>query len=196
MGFLIDTIPKINTHTADLDAHTKNMLEVLATGEHIVPIPGIGRATQTLAADRLYASILIVARDITVDRIAIEVTVGGAGGTKARLGIYSVGDNLAPGALVDDSGEVAVDSTGVKAITIDQALTKGIYYTALVTDGTPTIRRATPYWSPMGFAGTNFDIILLGNYRSFTYAALPDPFGIPTTESWMPLVLLRVKTLD
>ena len=104
-------------HAADLDAHTKNVLEIVRTGEYYLS-PSHGYGTLTMVANRLYARPLVVVRDITIDRLAIEVTSAGAAGTKARLGIYNVGTNLYPGTLILDAGEVAVDATGIKAATI------------------------------------------------------------------------------
>ncbi|GAI01197.1 unnamed protein product, partial [marine sediment metagenome] len=50
---------------------------------------------------------LVVPRDITVDRIAVDIEVAGEAGSKARLGIYRNGANLYPGTLVVDAGEIA-----------------------------------------------------------------------------------------
>lgn len=167
-----------SAHGADLDAHTKNLFEELRTGEYHITLFG-GRATASLTANTLYALPLLVARDMTIDRIAIQVTSAGAAGTKARLGIYELGTNLYPGALLLDAGEVDVDGTGVLAITIDQALTKGIYFTAVVSDGTPQLRSviADDLTSPLfGLLSTNFNIHHNLWSVAHTYAALPDPF--------------------
>jgi hypothetical protein len=64
------------------------------------------------------------------DRIAVRVTIATSAGGLLRLGIYKAGAGWQPGALVLDAGDVAVDSTGVKAITINQALPAGRYLLA------------------------------------------------------------------
>jgi len=197
MGFLIDTIPKINTHTADLDAHTKNIMEVMMTTHYLMPFP-LSAANKVLTADRLYACPLVIARDVTIDKIAIQVVSAGAAGTKARLGLYQMTGNWAPGALVADYGTVDVDSTGGKAITIDPAvsLSKGAYFTALVTDGTPTIYKGILSWTPLGMTTGSFGSRYAQYYRAFTYDALPDPWGTAdASEGDLLLVLLNIASL-
>ena len=164
-------------HQALLDAHTKNILEIARTGEYLFnAFAYYAAATQTLTANRLYATPFWVARAMTVDRIAIEVATAGAAGEAARLGIYKDGTNLYPGDLVVDAGTVAVDSTGIKTVTISEALTKGLYWVAVVSDGTPGIR-AWPLCCPwLGLKATGFAYPQMGWYVAYTYAALPDPY--------------------
>lgn len=183
-------------HAADLDAHTKNIFEELRTGGYPQPSPIFSVPATALTANRLYGTYHIIARDLTVDRITAYITGAGAGGTKARMGIYRVGNNLAPGELVLDAGEVAVDSApaGLK-ISIDQALTKGIYYTAINSDGTPTFRFISSTTNGIGNA---YYYAVSGWYAAQTYGALPDPFpssGL-TKGQTTPLVQVRIKTLD
>lgn len=105
-------------------------------------VPGWGfsaGSTDALTTGRILFIPIYIAETFTFDRIAIDVTVAGAGGTKARLGIYNYSDGL-PTSLVLDAGTVAVDSTGDKELTIDQELTPGYYFLALVCDGAPTVR--------------------------------------------------------
>ena len=189
-------------HIARLDAHTKNPREVFRTGEYMYPFlisfKDISQVSAT--ADTLYAVPFLVARDMTVDRIAIYVATLAAG-KSARLGIYRDGTNLYPGDLLLDAGEVSVASSGLKAITIDQALTKGIYWLAIVSDGAPVIRAAaftvqTVLGLGVGFGATDPQT---GWSVSYTYAALPDPFtagGSFTTQHNKFLICLRLKTLD
>jgi len=184
-------------HKALLDAHTKNIFEIARTGEYM----GWGHATANtiITANRLYAYPLFIARDLTIDRIAIDIQTAGAGGTKARLGIYNNGTNLYPGTLLDDYGEVAVDTTGIKAITISQALTKGLYGIVVVSDGTPILKASSAvthsYW--LGIRGTSFGYHQQGWYVAHTYGALPDPFTAGgTLEVQTLMVLPRLVSLD
>ncbi|MEE8194445.1 MAG: hypothetical protein V3T73_02960 [Dehalococcoidales bacterium] len=187
-------------HTARLDAHTKNVLEILRTGAYHLPA-SINYQALAITADQLYARPLIVARDITIDRIAIEVTGAGAGGTKARLGIYNLGDDLYPGTLLLDAGEVAVDSTGIKAVTVSQALTKGIYFMAMVADGTPTVY-ADNNWPDfggiLGYDPNNFSAQNRGWKVAHSYAVLPDPFTAGGTSHYNNglKVCVRIASLD
>jgi len=185
-------------HIASLDAHTKDIFEEIRTGEYFYNI-GAG-TTIALIANWLYALPLLLARDITVDRIAIEVTTAGAADTDARLGIYSDGTNIQPGALLLDAGTVDVDSIGIKEITISQVLTKGRWWLGIVSDGTPTVAgvlREYGATTGMGIASSNFRRKNGSVYVAHSYAALPDPFGSATLyNGHAPGVLVRVASLD
>ena len=195
-----DDAAAIAAHAAILDAHTLNELEVLRTGEYYSSDTNLS-ATLAITANELYGVPLVVARNITVDRIAFEVTGAGAGGTTARMGIYNNGTNLYPGTLLLDAGTVSVASTGIKAITIAQALPKGIYFLALVSDGTPTIRAVNQSGSTnrlLGILGTGFNMVNQPWRVAFVYAALPDPFtaGAAVPVSHIPRLVVRVASLD
>ena len=184
-------------HMAELDAHTYNRLEKLVPGYYMLAY-GMGSTASTfvMVVDRLYAVPFVAARAMTVDRIAMAVTVEGAGGTKARLGIYASGSDGQPAALVLDAGEVAVDGAGVKAITINQSLTKGLYWLACVSDGTPTVRShyaiPTPYGIHAGWTG-----VISTVYVAHTYGVLPDPFGVATADTANAVyIALRLASLD
>lgn len=190
-------------HEVELDAHIMSPWQELRTGEYHLFVPFITEnASGVVAADTIYAVPVTVPRLLTVDRIAIRVAVAAAAGKKARLGIYGDGTNLYPGSLVLDAGEVAVDSTGIKAITIDQPLDKGRYWLALVSDGTPTIYASVDTLvSPLGLIETSFVASYVYWSVSFTYAALPDPYtggGTKTSSGnqrcWA--IPLRLKSLD
>jgi hypothetical protein len=148
----------------------------------------VSNATAALAANTLYANLVYAQAksdggDPTFDRIMVNVTGAGAGGTDARLGVYAMGADGFPGALVLDAGTVDVDSTGVKEVTgLTLTLTAGrFYYTAVVSDGAPTVtsyssmQQAVFGWASA--ANTAFE-----NRWSVahTYGALPNPFGTPT----------------
>lgn len=197
---LSGTPAALTTHAADLDAHTKDQLEILRTGEYYY-WPDVGAPSGgAVAGNILYAQILVVPRDITIDRIAIDVTTEEAA-KKIRLGIYENGTNLYPGALLVDAGEVSVASTGVKAITIDQALTKGIYWLACVTDASSlAIYKILHTYNFMPLAGlraTDFNPATSWAV-AHTYAALPDPFTAGGTLQYARyyLIPVRVASLD
>lgn len=185
-------------HAAALDVHTKNPLEIVRAGGYYSCPEGYYTAI-VLVADRLYAKPFIVVRDMTFDRIAIDVTALDAG-KNARLGIYNLGTNLYPGTLLLDAGTVSVATTGVKSITISQALTKGIYFVAMVTDGTPNVR-GTVYHiqipNILGLNNTSMNIVYSGWTVAQAYGALPDPFtAAGALGSTIPRIPMRVLTLD
>lgn len=70
----------------------------------------------------------------TLDRIGVAVTTaaGAGGGGVVRLGIYSDDGTGRPGTLILDAGTVDATTTGVKEITISQAVTRGVYWLVAV----------------------------------------------------------------
>ena len=132
----VDVNALIAAHAAILDAHTKDAFEIVRIGEYTTLMPNNKVGNKTLAANRLYATPLIVARAMTFDRIAIDVRVADAG-KNCRLGIYKNGTNYYPGALVLDAGIVSVNAVAVVSIVIDQSLTKGIYHLACLSEAGP-----------------------------------------------------------
>lgn len=149
-------------------------------------------------ADTLYARPLILPVSGTFDRISVYVHTASSGHS-IRLGIYEMSSGGIPSTLVLDAGTVSVATTGLKEITISQALTanKG-YFLAWVTDGTPSLANqladSTSYFNYFGSsdmtanASTSYTI-------SHTFGALPDPYGTPTGMTGAgtnpPAVVLR-----
>lgn len=173
MGYL----DKTGSHTADLAAHTRDYLETRRTGEYLLPLGVVGTASAiTVTVNTLYATPFIVARDMTIDRLAIHI-FNNVGSGNARLGIYKEGINLYPGDLLLNAGTVSLATDGVKAITISQALVKGLYWMAFVADTSVPIRSTSSGAINIGINASNFDIVNYGGWTvAHTYGALPDPF--------------------
>jgi len=186
-------------HIARLDAHTRYAYQIFRTGEYMLPsMIGFYSLSQvTMTANTLYAVPFLAARNMTVDRIAVNIITPDAG-KKARMGIYKDGVNLYPGSLLLDAGEVDVGSGGVKAITINRSLTRGLYWLAIVSDGTPTVRAATNASTILGMNATHANT-QTGWSVAHNYAALPDPFtagGSLVTDSLKFCIALRLASLD
>lgn len=186
-------------HLAELDAHLKGgITDILRTGEYSHFLPGtIRSATLLLTANVLYAHAFLVPRDITVDRIAVDVQALAAS-KSLRLGIYNNGTNLYPGSLLLDAGTVSVNTTGVKAVTIDRALTKGLYWLAMVGDGTPSLDGTYPHLNVLGHLSTNFAKLNTGWEVAHTYGVLPDPYtaGGSFSDKVLASIALRIASLD
>jgi len=75
-------------HEASIDAHTRNLFQSFMVGSYCIGIPVRATANYAINANYLRTVPLIAARDITIDRIAIQVYSAAASGEKARLGIY------------------------------------------------------------------------------------------------------------
>jgi len=187
-------------HTAVLDAHTRDFYQQMVVGRYYLSGSKI-TTTLVVTANRLYTIPFLIARTATWDRLGLQITVPGAGGTKARLGIYNFGADGLPTTLVVDGGQVAVDAAAIVAATISQQLTKGWYYAAFVSDGTPTVKSGMASSGiPLGIFPTSFAYNYLGYYAAFAYAALPADFpAAPTivrSLSTHPCVPLRLESMD
>ncbi len=189
----------IAAHAVDLDAHTYSFMQKIRTGVHFWPFIVRAEGTLNLTVDALYAIPFFVARDITIDRLGIEVT-GADVGKIVRLGIYNDGTNLYPGTLLQDYGTVSGAGVAVVVASSDQVLTKGLYWLALVSDGGPQLKMYTSAYPILGSFPTNFAIVSESTgWRKTSVGAgvLPNPFTAGgTLISGVPIVLPRLKTLD
>ena len=91
-----------------------------------------------LTDDTMYLVPIFISESFTIDRIAVEVTTSAASAT-VRLGLYSSVDSV-PSALIADFGTVDASTTGVKELTISQALTKGLIWGAYVCSNSSSVR--------------------------------------------------------
>lgn len=193
----------VSVHAADLKAHTRNFYEVVRVSSYYFPFFGT-TATQNIAVvGRVCATPLPVARKMTFDRIAIEVTTGtGVPGTKARLGIYADNGAGYPGALVLDAGEIDTQVAAIKTIVIAQQLDKGLYWLVVTADTDCTFRTLSPtagHASINGVLSTDFSARAGGWYKDTgAYGVLADPFpaagALTTTQAYV--IPLRVASLD
>jgi len=128
----------VATHAADLDAHYSHMHELLQTGVYYRFPTG---ETDTLShpLNSIQTSLIYIPRSGTLDRIAFEVTTEDAGKV-ARVGLYNLGIDGEPSTLLVDGGEVSIGSAGIKAAVISTAVTRGIYATVYLSNGTAVLR--------------------------------------------------------
>jgi len=186
-------------HVAALDAHTRNPFEEIITGQYSNVLVNLDTSVKTLVVDHLYATPYMAARLLTVDRIAVEIKTA-AVDKSARLGIYRNGTNMYPGALVLDCGTINCGTTGVKEIVIDQQLSKGLYWLAIVSDGAPQIEQALVVSKFLGVIGSNYSSYYVGWDVSQAYGALPDPFttggSLVQNVTRVPYIVLRPGSLD
>jgi len=142
--------------------------------------------------DRLYA-VRIPLRSGTLDRIFAHHWTAATAGETFRLGIYSPTSAGLPGALLLDAGTIDLSTaTGLKALTISQAISSSYYWLAGVQQGgTAAGMLAFGAGQQLGGFGSGqfqrlLDITAIYNnnaaypYLSSVTGALPDPFGTPT----------------
>uniref|UniRef100_A0A6M3LUE7 Uncharacterized protein n=1 Tax=viral metagenome TaxID=1070528 RepID=A0A6M3LUE7_9ZZZZ len=183
-----------------LDAHIASFMENIRTGEYFPPFPTAAGSTVTPGTNALYAMPFIVARDMTIDRLAIDITTASDSQT-ARLGIYNNGTNCYPGTLLLDGGTVSLTSTGTVAVTISQALSKGLYWVAYGADSNPTLNGFLLAYPIIGYVSNDFANTSPNSHwrkTSWTFAAFPDPYpsGGVGNNSYAPAVFPRLLTLD
>ncbi len=139
---------------------------------YYMPLSNSPNATLVMAADIAYFTPFQVGETHTFDRIAAQVTATGTA-TLVRLAIYNV-TNGQPSTLVLDAGTVSVAGTGLKTITISQALAPGIYWMAVVADGSVTINGASCAQVHPYFTGTtDFATIDTALTATLTFGAFP-----------------------
>lgn len=151
-------------------------------------------STQALAANRFYACGIVNAR-CRSDGISCEVTTLAAG--SLRVGIYT-DVNGYPGALIEEAGIINTGSTGIKtgAFAATRMIAEPVWLCA-VSDVTPTLRvSAQGAGSSFGFgAFTTSGHLRDHMYRAFTYGALPQAWGTPSTQNSATCFLgLRAST--
>lgn len=146
-------------------------------------------------ANNLRAMPFMVWRTLKLDRIAINVTTASSG--NARFGIYADSGAVLPEALLVDAGQVDTGATGVKELTIDQTLSPGLYWLALVGSAAPTIRclSLAGCMAILGVDGALGTAPGVGYVVSFTYGSLPATFpASPSiiTATPIPAIFVRV----
>lgn len=108
-----------------------------------VPL-GLNSTTGTGVNGTLTLQPIYVPTTITLDKIALTVTIIGDVGSTIRMGIYSNNANNYPGSLLVDQGTVAGDAVATAELTFNRVLTPGTYWIAAVVQGvtvtSPTVR--------------------------------------------------------
>lgn len=143
--------------------------------------------TGAIGANIHYANKLMIPRGQVTSRVFCETTVAAAGGKLLRVGLYTVGTDGLPGALLYDSGSLAADAAaGDIGANVVMTIPYDEVYATVVSDGTPTLRAYTIERAPqfMGWRGAVTAVTketMVSN--TLTYGALPATFGAITTYS-------------
>lgn len=183
----------IAAHAAILDAHHFEPFETVQLNRYLLSplVPYVGAAAIT--ANRLYAGAYPIQRARTADRIALQVTVGGGVGG-VRLGIYADDGNCYPGALVVDAGVIDANVVAFATLNITEALARGLYWLALLSDVTPTVTHAGGLLS---IVGSVLPEPRSGFYVAQGYGVLPDPFPAGGSVGYRGTGLcLRFSSMD
>lgn len=143
--------------------------------------------TGAIAANILYAfPIIAPPLRVTLKMLGFNVTTLSAG--NARIGLYrnKAYNDLYPGELLADSGDISTGSTGVKQFNPATAipLTPGeMYWLALVGNATPTLRALAmaSIYPTLGLPAAGGTALQVGYSVAHAYAALPNPFTAAAT---------------
>jgi len=140
---------------------------------------GFSFSSAALTNGRLYAFPLIVGENITIDRLGVSLssTPTSAGTEVIRLGIYnSLPSTHYPGTLLLDAGTVPASAiTNLVSVAINQSLTPGLYYLALQSNNTNTIR-TIPTTAIDGTIGFGNNPVL--GITSYMYSTNHTSFGV------------------
>jgi hypothetical protein len=110
------------------------------SGTWFTPSMVVGTGAQVGTTTLNKAQVIpILLRAGTLDRIGCNQATNPTAGEFFRLGIYSDDGNGYPGALLVDGGQVLRATSGFKTVTINQAITTGIYWIAVAYQGGSTI---------------------------------------------------------
>jgi hypothetical protein len=192
-------LTSLGAQTAIQEARTKE-----SGGTVYSSMPGVealSATTLAITANVMYYAPILVTTSITIDQLQLVVTVAGAAGKLVRMGIYNADTDWQPTSLVLDAGTVLVDTTGVKSISISQVLPPGRYITALVSDGTPTLRSLRAGARYTGYVlSTGANPYISDETFGFAFGVLPatgTKFGVPSGGSgrakWQIIKILRFR---
>ncbi len=161
-------------------------------GKYYGPLGGSNvTTTSTAMVNKIYAVPFLVLVEETFDRISITIQTAAAG--NARLGVYR--DNgYAPGSLLVDAGEIDTGTTGDKEIVINQILSPGLYWLAIIYSAAPKVYAPNFTVNLLGLGSNN--VQGSGNGMVYltdqAYGALPDPHPTPVIASaTCPGIVLR-----
>lgn len=161
------------------------------------PITGTG-INNALGNGTLRVTPLWVPRLVTVDRIRAEVTTIGDVGSLVRLGVYRDDGTGYPGDLLLDAGTIAGDSTGTKEITVNQAVTPGLWWLGSCIQASvtlqPTMRAIVGLAPNVIHAGGTLSTVPMGYLHTGVAAALPATFvTTPNLAGAAARILVRVN---
>ena len=159
------------------------------------------QTTQAIATvNSLRAFPFYIPLNVKFDRIAIRVTTAATGTTpRVRLGVYQDNGSVYPGKLALDAGEVSVNTTGIKELTIDLTLKSGkLYWLAFLGQDTTSLAVGA---IPSGDALATFlgwDASLagtppLGYAATQTYGALPADYPAGAADWSLPVPLIALR---
>lgn len=152
-----DADADIAAHAAIPDAHHS---EEVARGRPEDAVntslltPGIfatGVTTAVFNKDRIWYQPVVIHTPVTTDLLYFEITVAGAGGTKAKIALYHADTDWQPGALVADLGTIAIDVIAIVSLACAHTLQEGRYVIACKPEDDVTFRIVKGGWEASAY---------------------------------------------
>jgi len=173
-----------------------------ATADRWYTVPYTGdlvAAAVTPTANELLAIPLLISRTVKIDRIGINVRVGGGAGTKGRVGIYYDDGNLYPGKLLFDTGVAAeydLNAAAVQTSVVDINLKLGVLWWVWHGSDNPQMwgLNHNSIHPQLGWANTLSGAGGKGWKKAAAYAALPTTFpagATVVTNDDIPAIFFR-----
>jgi len=206
-----DEVTSLRTEVPAARGWASTLLQRLRIGENLVGTGGIlwitGRyyssnmfgtsTTSSSAANRLYLTPMYLPAPRNVDRIGINVTLAGAAGSVARLGVYNSDPTTGlPSTVLVDGGTVAISATGAAQVTVSATL-HGLVWLAC-TSGAATLVAFSTSQSPNIMGASSLAslgaVISVGKDNVDPTVALPNLTGATLTygiTSTPPAVAVR-----
>ena len=128
--------------------------------------------------NHMFSQIMCFPEEITIDRLAIYVSVAGAAGSVVRMGLYADDGTLHPGQLIYDSGEINTTTTGPKTAAPPSpiVIAKGTPFWTCLLCGVAAPKPKTSDYSCLSTLGTGNAAegwLFNGVYANRAYGALP-----------------------
>lgn len=171
---------------------------VPADGRYFTPVsPGASTTSGALGNETLHVAPWQIDDDVTLNGLAVDVTVDGEPGCTVRPAIYTDDDGV-PGALLVDGGALAADAIATPEGTVSTTLAAGRVWIGGVVQDAPTTEPTIRIIDTATTAApvTSIDItdavgVVVGYSQAAVSGALPDPFVPSGVSSTVPRVIAR-----
>lgn len=141
-------------------------------------------STLGCANNRLHCQPFLLTASKRITGAKVNITATGTA-TTGRLGLYEVDDTGDAGKLLAETGDIAVNTTGIKSASFGSAVNvpSGWYWMAFVNNGTVTVRNSRAdirLGGPEGLVASTWTTYN-GVYRDIgAWSAMPNPGGALT----------------
>lgn len=135
--------------------------------------------------------------DMLIEAVCADVGTAGSAGALFRIALYRDTGSFAPGALLVDAGTFSAAAAGTGSLTVNTAVTAGVYWAMGVVQGAPTtqptMRTFIPAMpSPISTSAPATNFAVAGWLEGTTVtAAAPATFSASTTTGLVPRIYFK-----